>query len=341
MKKNKRYILDYTITQLTGYLNKLGLKSFLAKQIFDWIYKKHKCDFADMTNISQQNREILAKEFNILPFSLAEEKISEDESAVKYKFALNDGFFIETVILKEKNYYTCCISSQAGCSLGCRFCVTGLTGFKRNLKASEIIGQVLFAYTQGYPISHIVFMGMGEPLLNLDEVLRSINIFTDPLAFNISKRKITVSTIGILSSIKRLIEEDLVLNLALSIGSANPIKRESLIPAEKNNPLLQVINCLSEYQKKHNRKLTLEYTLIQDHNDSDQDILELINLAKFLKAKVNLINLNPHPKINFKPVTAEKLQNIKNRIAKNNVIVTIRFKKGQDICAACGQLSAE
>jgi 23S rRNA (adenine2503-C2)-methyltransferase len=338
MMDKKENILNYTLEELRAALLKIGLKPYLAKQIYDWIYKKFVIDFNEMSNISKTNREMLISKFNINALEMIETNISRDKAAIKYKFKLIDNSEIETVVLNEKKYYSLCISSQVGCPLGCKFCVTGMKGFKRNLTVSEIIGQVIYACEQGYQISRIVFMGMGEPMLNYDAVLKAIDILNREEGLHISKRKMTVSTIGIIDSLKRLIEDDKVLNLALSIGSVNPIKRKFLMPVEKDNPLLQIITTLNEYQKNHNRKLTLEYTLIKDQNDSFNDIQELANIAKYLKAKINLINLNPHPDIPFKPIPSKRLSEIKEALLKMGVITTIRFSKGADIAGACGQL---
>jgi 23S rRNA (adenine2503-C2)-methyltransferase len=197
---------------------------------------------------------------------------------------------------------------------------------------------VLLANSEGYTISHLVFMGMGEPLLNYTEVFNAIDQICDESTWQISKRKITVSTSGYLQGIQRLIKEERYINLAFSVGNADPLKRERIMPIEKRNPLMKVVKAIHEYQQMHNRKLTLEYTLLEDENDSPFAISGLINLAKYLNAKVNLINLNPHPKIPFKPVAISKILAIQRRIKAEKVTATVRYEKGQDITAACGQL---
>jgi len=184
----------------------------------------------------------------------------------------------------------------------------------------------------------LVFMGMGEPMLNFDQVFKAIDFITDPENMGLSKRRITVSTSGFLTNIQRLIDEKRYINLAFSVGHANPEKRIRLMPIEKKNPIMQVAAKLHEYQSLHNRKLTLEYTLIDGMNEDDQAIKELINLAKYLKAKINLINLNPHPKIPFKPVPVKVLHRVRSLVEAENVPVTIRYRKGDDVSAACGQL---
>ena len=200
------------------------------------------------------------------------------------------------------------------------------------------IAQILLAKQQGHPITHLVFMGMGEPLLNFDEVFGAIRHVCDETTFNFSKRKITVSTSGILHGIKRLIDEDIVINLAFSVGHPNPEKRKVLMPIEERNPIFEISRLLSTYNTLHNRKLTLEYTLLKGQNEDEETLIELANLAKFLKAKVNLINLNPHPKIPHEPVSFNTLKRFQNGLKYQGVPVTVRVTKGQDIIAACGQL---
>jgi len=331
-------ILSYRPDELKTKLIELGFKPFASDQILDWIYKKFVLDVDKMSNVSKAHRDLLKKEFKWNWYSSVQTFPSSDKLAIKYVFRLDDHNSIESVVLKEKKYVTLCVSSQAGCPVDCKFCLTGVVGFKRNLDASEIVGQILAANQDGHGISHLVFMGMGEPLLNYENVFKAIDILNHEKGFMISKRKMTLSTSGYLHGIKRLIEDNRPINLAFSVGNANPLKRVNLMPIEKRNPIMEVAKLLKQYQDSHNRKLTLEYTLLEGQNDSPQDIKELCALATYLDAKVNLINLNPHPKIPFKPVSSQHLLTVKHWIHKAGVPVTIRFRKGQDISAACGQL---
>ena len=337
-KEGKMNILRYTLPELKDTLKELGIQGFVATQIFDWIYGKYVTDFEDMRNISKKNRSLLSTHFTILPFLQTESLPSQDGLACKYILELESHQFVEAVALKEKSYETLCVSSQSGCPVNCSFCLTGVAGLKKQLTREEIIAQVLLAKQKGHPITHLVFMGMGEPLLNFDEVFGAIRHLCDESTFNFSKRKITVSTSGILQGIKRLIEEDIVINLAFSVGHPTPEKRQKLMPIEERNPIFEVSRLLSTYNTLHNRKLTLEYTLLKDQNDDEEALTELANLAKFLKAKVNLINLNPHPKIPHEPVSNKTLRQFQNGLREREVPVTVRVTKGQDIIAACGQL---
>ncbi len=334
----KPHILEITLEELKAIVATLQLKPFIATQIMEWVYQKCVCDFALMSNISKANQKTLSEAIETKWGEKIDVLPSKDDLALKHIFYLNDDAKVEAVVLKEKTYNTLCVSSQAGCPVDCKFCLTGVVGFKRNLQTYEIVGQIFSAQKQGHAISHLVFMGMGEPLLNFDNVFKAIRILNAEYGFNISKRKMTVSTSGYLAGIERLIKEDIHINLAFSVGCANPQKRELLMPIEKRNPLTEVSQALHRYQALHNRKLTLEYTLLEGKNDSHQDIRELCALAKYLSAKINLINLNPHPKIPFKPISTKSLHQIKETIEKAGVPVTVRFKKGQDISAACGQL---
>ncbi|MBT5954007.1 23S rRNA (adenine(2503)-C(2))-methyltransferase RlmN [bacterium] len=321
-----------------------GIKPFVADQILDWVFKKSVLNFSDMQNVSKENREKLSTLYNLFPFKDVEVLESSDGLAVKGVLTLEDGAKIESVILKERDYYNLCISTQCGCPVDCKFCLTGITGFKRNLKAAEIVGQILWANNYlaskkiDSRISHLVFMGMGEPLLNYDELIKALAMIHDEQGFYISTRKVTVSTSGFIKTIRKLIEDDVKLNLAFSVGCVNRDKRIEIMPVEELNPIMDVAKVLKEYQALHNRKLTLEYTMLSGVNDTDQDIQDLIGLAKYLKAKINLINLNPHNKIPFKEISNTKLHRLKTMIQNQHVPVTIRFRKGRDISAACGQL---
>ena len=314
-----------------------GFKPFLADQIVDWVYKKKVQSFDDMRNISKVNRESLSQLFSIPSFSL-QDQISSDEGAVKLIGVLHDSNHLECVVLKEKTYNTLCVSSQCGCPAGCTFCLTGYVGFKRQLTQSEIVGQVYLAESLGYSISNLVFMGMGEPMLNFDTLFSAIDWLNHPKGFGIGKRHITISTVGYLAGIRRLIKEERFVNLAFSVGHPNPRKRIKIMPFQERNPFMDVVEAIKTYQGMHNRQLTLEYTTIAGFNEDDDAIRELITLGKYLEAKINLINMNPHPKLPQQPISVSRLLAIKDQIANASLPVTVRYRKGQDIAAACGQL---
>lgn len=315
-----------------------GLPGFTLKQVHEWVTKKFVIDFDLMTNIGKKNRETLKKTLNINPFESIEKCPASDKSATKYIFQIQPHVFIEAVAIQEKGYETLCISSQAGCPVDCKFCLTGVSGLKKNLTVHEIVAQLAIIKSFGHNITHVVFMGMGEPLLNLKSVLPALDWLQEEWGFNLSKRHITVSTSGYLAGINQLIDQNIHLNLAFSVGSAIPEIRKQIMPIEERNPIIEVSQRLSTYSKQHNRKITLEYTLLDGVNDSDNCADQLANLASFLMAKVNLINLNPHPKIPFKPVTEKKLQHFKQQLIYKKIRTTVRYSKGQEVVAACGQL---
>ena len=334
----KESILNYTLDEFKEQLVALGLKAFIASQVFQWVYKNFAITFDEMKNVSKAAKEILNENFVILPFEIKEILPSKEENAIKCILEIEDGKNIECVILKEKKYTTLCVSSQCGCPVDCKFCLTGVLGFKRNLTPAEIVGQLLVAGHYKHPVRNLVFMGMGEPLLNFENVFRAISIIGLEEGFFIGHRHITVSTAGYLKGIERLIKEEKYVNLAFSVGATNPLKRVKFMPITDRNPFDQVVRTIHHYLSLHNRKLTLEYTLLEGVNDADIDIKGLVNLSQYLNAKINLINLNPHPKIPFKPISIPRLKEIHVSIKKLNLPVTIRYKKGQDIVAACGQL---
>lgn len=335
---SKQSFFDIPINNLKHVFEERGFQGFVAKQCLDWVYKKHIYDVEKMSNISKVNQEKLKEHFDFSLFKDVKSLHSKEENAIKNICYLDDGNIIECVILDQDDYYTLCISSQCGCAVDCKFCLTGVVGFKRQLSMAEIIKQVVYCYSINYPIKNIVFMGMGEPLMNYENVLAAIDYLTDKTTYDISNRAITVSTAGYMAGLKRLIKDKRAINLAFSVGSADPIKRVKFMPIEKRNSIIDFVRVLNEYQQMHNRKITLEYTLLEDVNDTEYDIKSLLNLSRYLNAKINLINLNPHFKIPFKPISVKKLHSIRDVLKKNKCRVTIRYKKGQDIVAACGQL---
>lgn len=334
----KPSFFSYLPDELTTFIQDQGLPTYLASQCLDWVYNKHVLDPYAMRNIAKKNQEQLHKLLDFTIFKHVDSVLSKEENALKNMCCLKDNNTVECVVLKEKTYYTLCISSQCGCPVDCKFCLTGVIGFKRQLTVDEIVKQVVLAFSIGKPITNIVFMGMGEPLLNYEPVQKAIAILTHPKTYNISNRGITVSTAGYIKGIERLMADKRFLNIAFSVGAADPLTRERFMPIENRNPITQFVRVLAAYQAMHNRKLTLEYTLLLGVNDSDFHIQSLVNLSLYLRAKINLINLNPHSKIPFQPVSIDTLHRIRDSIKKKGAVVTIRYKKGQDITAACGQL---
>lgn len=338
MESKKKSIVGLEPTELEKLIVDIGLKKFVAKQVLDWIYKKNNLDISNFKNISKKDQSLLFQNFEFQVLKTEKILSAHNDSAVKFIFECKDQQKIEAVVLKERNYNTLCLSSQCGCPVDCKFCLTGVVGFKRQLSKAEIISQLISVQSYGYKISNIVFMGMGEPLLNYSEVIPAIDCITAEWGPFISKRKITVSTSGYLPGINRLIKDKRSLNIAFSVGSLLTKIRKNIMPIEKRYPILDVVKQLWLYQKDHNRMLTLEYTLLKNQNHSKLEIDLLINCAKYLSAKINLINFNPHPRLPFSPVSKNKIEEISQYIKLSKVAITIRHTKGQDIVAACGQL---
>lgn len=344
MLQNKINLLNLNLIELEDFIVQLGMKKFNGKQIFSWLHQKIIRDINDMTNISLKDREIL-KEKGYIPFlNLLRHQVSKIDKTEKFLFQLEDGNTIETVLLKHKDKRnTLCISSQVGCAVKCSFCATGQGGFARNLNVSEIINQV---YTverrlskQGMGINNIVFMGMGEPLLNLDNVLKALEILSDEKGINISKRKITISTSGIVPNIEKILLEEIPVELAISLHSAINDKRDEIMPINRKYPLEDLQVVLEEYQKRTKRRLTFEYILIDKFNVSENDANALADYVKNFDHIVNLIPYNPVEGTEMERPSDKKIERFVNYLENvRKINVTIRREKGTDIDGACGQL---
>lgn len=299
-------------------------------------------DWAGATTLPAKLRERLGAEA-LLKIE-AEVKESKDKHTAKALITLDDGLKIETVLMRhEDKRHTVCVSSQVGCPLGCLFCATGRLGFKRNLSAGEIAGQVLFFSRRlkqaGERVSNVVFMGMGEPFLNYENVMAGIKILRDPEGMNLGARRLSISTAGIVDGIKKFTAEDTEINLAISLHAAINEKRSQLMPVNKKYPLAKVMAAVSDYVKKTRRRVMFEYLMIDGVNDTDEDARALVELMDKPLYFVNLIRFNPTG--NFKPSKAERLKVFKEMLQKNKIDVTQRWSYGQDIDAACGQLAAK
>jgi len=311
--------------------------------VFRAIYKEKKENFKDITTLSKTIRGTLDNIFYIVIFKEISRKESKD-SALKFVFELNDKSLVESVIIKNINkvgniWNTACLSTQVGCPLGCQFCATGRMGLKRNLETGEIIEQFL-QLEKFYPISNVVFMGMGEPLLNFENVKKAIEILTDENGRGLGKRRITISTSGIVPMIYKVADEIPTVKLAISLHAASQRKRDILMPGLKNYPLSKLKEALKYYNEKTGNTVTLEYLLIEGINDSLQDADALLRFAKALKfVKVNLIHYNEIPFANFK--ASKKELEFQRYVLDNGLRATLRLSKGTDVSAACGQLATK
>ncbi|MEK6599383.1 MAG: 23S rRNA (adenine(2503)-C(2))-methyltransferase RlmN [Deltaproteobacteria bacterium] len=332
-------IKDLTLTEIEQCLTSLGEKSYKALQVFVWVFNRGASSFDDMTDLSKELRGKLKENFYISqPKVFASEK--SKDGTIKLLIELEDKNFIECVLIPEEDRLTLCISSQAGCPLDCGFCMTGKGGFIRNLKSSEMVDQVFAAQglvSADQRITNLVLMGMGEPLLNYDEVLKFLNIAAHQKGLGFAPRRVTVSTSGIVPMIERLGKETKV-NLAVSINATTDEVRSRLMPINKKYPLKALLDTCKKYPAARNRHITVEYVLIEDVNDSMEDAKRLVRLLKGIRCKINLIPFNPFAGAEFKRPSDKAISIFHKILLDNHYTSIIRASKGQDISAACGQL---
>lgn len=328
-----------TPEELEAFIARLGKERYRARQIMKWIYQSNLTTFDGMTNLAKDFRERI-KEIACIS-SLEIEEIQESADGTKKAlFRLFDGDYIESVLIRERNHWTLCISTQAGCQMGCAFCLTGKHGFRRNLLPSEIVGQVValrFGIHEGAAIKNIVMMGMGEPLLNYENTLRAIKIITSDVGLGFSKRRITVSTCGIVPMIDRL-GRDISVNLAVSLNAPDNKQRSALMPINQKYPLEELIRACRDYPMPRRRMITFEYILIDGINDAPTDAEKLATGMRDVRCKFNLIPFNEYPGSDFRTPGDEKILAFQNILVKHHYTAVIRKSKGRDILAACGQL---
>jgi 23S rRNA (adenine2503-C2)-methyltransferase len=336
-------IRDLTFSQQDALVKELKEPAFRAKQVRDWLYSKNCVSITEMTNLSKELREKLSATHCADGLKTVNKEISRD-GTIKYLFALKDGLTIETVYIPEEDRRTVCVSSQVGCKFSCEFCATGTQGFTRNLTIGEMLSQVTEVRRDrqaGEP-TNVVFMGMGEPLDNLEAVAQSVAALNSPEGFNIGGRRITVSTAGLPDQIRKLASYGLNCNLAVSLHSADDKVRTSLMPINKKFPVGEVLAACSEYPLKQGRKITFELILFDGVNDTSQDAAKLIKALHYLRSKkVNLIRFNPVRTVSLQPSPPSKVEEFKTMLENAGIDTTIRISKGWDISAACGQLKSD
>ena len=315
----------------------LGLEPFRSSQILDWVYKKCARDFNGMSNLSAACRETLAKKLYISGLKLLKEQVSQDATR-KFLFELEDGESIESVFIPSANTDTACISSQVGCRFACSFCASGKKGFVRNLLPAEMVNQVLSIREVPLRITNIVFMGIGEPLDNYDNVLKAARLLNAPYGLNIGQRKITISTAGVVPGIRRLAGEDLQVELSISLHGANDKMRSGIMGINNKYPIKELIAASREYIIKKRRQVTFEYVLIEGLNDSKKDAEELAALIRGMLAKVNLIPLNAVEGLGYAPPGPKQIKGFKDILDKKGITSIVRATRGMDISASCGQL---
>lgn len=331
-------IKELGLKELQAALAGLGGQRFHSGQILSWIYKKGVLDFNAMSDLPLALRRRLKEEFYILNLRSIE-KLKSADGTEKLLFGLRDKNFVEAVVIPAERRITGCVSTQVGCRFSCRFCASGMEGFKRNLTASEMTEEVLYLKgNSGGRLTHIVFMGTGEPMDNYDNVLKAIRIINSPDTFNIGARRITISTSGIIPGIKRLSGEGLQVELSVSLHAADEKSRSAIMPVNKIYPLKDLINACREYIGKTNRQVTFEYILIKDKNSTLQDAQKLGRILKGMDCKVNLIPCNVIEEIKMRPPEKAQVLSFRDHLLESGVNVTLRKPRGPDIEAACGQL---
>ncbi len=319
----------------------LGEKKFRTAQIMRWVFAERAQSWDDMTNISKALRAKLSEIFSLEPFPKVEEHVAKDGTN-KIAFSLQDGAVVESVLIPTTERLTLCVSSEVGCRFGCAFCRTATIGFDRVLTTEEILMQVFVAQNiaarEGRRITNIVFMGMGEPLDNYDHVVQSIRILLSPDAFDFSKRKITLSTVGHVPGLQKLSQENLGINLALSLHAANDELRSQIMPANRRWPLSELMQTLRHYPLSPRQRITFEYIIIKDLNYTQKDANQLSKLLHGIPSKVNLIGFNAFEGCHFKSPTAEEIIEFQEKLLAKGISASVRLPRGDDELAACGQL---
>ncbi|OSS41820.1 Ribosomal RNA large subunit methyltransferase N [Desulfurella amilsii] len=335
---------NFTLFDLEEYMLELGFDRYRARQLFNFIYAKGFDEFLDISVLKKLDRNMLSEKL-FIP-KLESSPIKDTDGTTKFLFKLLDGQAIESVLIPMKEgKNTICVSTQVGCKMNCKFCATAKLGFIRNLQTWEIVYQVRYIYNQIKKETHrtpnIVFMGMGEPLDNYENVIRAILIINNEHGLSISRRRITVSTCGIVPKIEELKKDLAYINLAISLNAADNLKRNYLMPINNSYPIEELINSAKDFPLPERKRLTFEYIMIKEFNDTQEDIKNLIKLLKPIKCKLNLIPLNKHLySENLYPSDAQTIENFAKQLRDKNMFVTVRKSKGESINAACGMLVA-
>jgi len=337
----KQNLLGYSVSQMEALFQQLGERPYRGKQLFKWLYNNRQYDFGLMTDLTKEIRGKLSETYEFRSPTL-ERKAESQDGTVKFLFRLDDGALIETVLIPDEERQTLCLSSQAGCALGCHFCATGTMGLKRNLTVGEMVGQLLHV-RENYSdsaFSNVVFMGMGEPFNNYDNLVDALCIMSDSLGLGIAAKKVTVSTAGITPIIRKYADSKLKANLAISLHAATQEKREALMPVARTYQLDALMDAIRYYTQKADRRVTFEYILFDGFNDTMDDVLALTRLVQGIPCKINVLAYNPVPGFSFTRPSDDKVDWFAKMLYPRTPAVTVRKSRGRDIKAACGQLAA-
>ncbi|HOU23475.1 MAG TPA: 23S rRNA (adenine(2503)-C(2))-methyltransferase RlmN [Anaerolineae bacterium] len=340
--QQRQLLTDLSFDELGAWLTGLGQPAFRAKQLFSWLYGSLVADWGAMTNLPADLRERLSQTALLTSLALLERVTSADGLTTKDLLELRDGETIESVLMRYEGRQSVCLSSQVGCAVGCPFCATGQSGLVRNLTSGEIVDQVLhFArqlHGEGAAITNVVFMGMGEPLANYDPVWKAIRTLNDPRSLRLGARRFTVSTVGIVPGIRRMMQEGLEVGLAVSLHAPTDDLRSQLVPVNKTYPLAELISVCREYAEQTHRRVTFEYALIQGVNDSPQLARQLGQLLHGMLCHVNLIPVNPTSANSYRPASRDTVLLFRQELNQHGIANTVRLGRGLDIQAGCGQL---
>lgn len=337
----RKNLLGMSQDEIVATIERIGEKPFRGKQLYHQIYERHELDFENMTELSKAFRARLQEEFEVSVPQVVRRSEASD-GTVKYLFRLDDGRHVEAVFIPETDRDTLCISSQVGCNVGCRFCMTARMGLIRNLKPAEILGQVMAIVKERGLVRgsySIVFMGMGEPLQNYKNVMKSFRILIDPLGMSLSHRKVTISTSGLIPVLKRMQQEEVFPNLAISLNATTDETRTSIMPLNQRWNIEQLMETCRQFPIEPRRRIMFEYVMIKGITDSDDDARRLVRLLKGLHPKVNLIPYNPNPGLPYERPAEQRIVAFRQILVDNNVAVFMRRTRGDDIAAACGQLA--
>jgi 23S rRNA (adenine2503-C2)-methyltransferase len=343
MSQNKANIRNFSFEELKASMEVLGEKSFRSKQVYEWLWKKNAATFEEMTNLAKDLRSKLEEHYFIDHIKLDDQQISSDKT-IKCAFSVEENKVVEGVLIPTTSRTTACISSQVGCSLACTFCATGRLKLMRNLTAGEIVDQVVYLRDQAEnryntPLTNIVYMGMGEPLLNYKNVLRSVEMITSEEGLGMSPKRITVSTAGIAKMIRKLGDDEVKFNLALSLHAANDKKRSHIMEINDSNNLAELSDALRYFHQKTDSRVTFEYIIFKNFNDQIEDAQELAEFAKCVPCKINIIEYNPIDDSEFQQADRANVDNFAAYLEAKNLVVNVRRSRGKDIDAACGQLA--
>ncbi len=334
----KKKLFGKNLKEITEIVNANGLPRFTAKQVVDWLYKKEISDIDEMSNISAANRKTLSDNYCIGIEKPTQVSVSTDGTK-KYVFKVGANQFIESVFIPDKERKTLCVSSQIGCKMSCSFCATGQQGFSGNLTANQILNQMR-SVDEFSSLTNIVFMGMGEPMDNLTEVLKAIEIMTADFGYGWSPKRITVSTVGVIAPLKLFLEQSQC-NLAISIHAGSAFVRRELVPLEKTQSINDIIELVKKYDFTHQRRLSFEYILFDQLNDTDEQAQLLADTLRYIPCRVNLIPYHRIPQVGLTPSNRVKMEAFQKILMKRGITTTIRRSRGQDIDAACGMLSTK